>query len=257
LLYATVAKDNQFSMIDLRSIGHKFPESGGAADKGAMTRAIKAGFVVAQGDTRRLTEGGLWRAQRVKRELERKGFATVREANAAGAIDLNDYEPENDGQALDSRILQMVIEDAGQEGTTTNTRAARLHRLTRLAQKFVIRRLAEGRFTCDVCNFDPAERVKGTKVRPRSLMDVHHRDPLRSGARVTKLTDSPFDLLCPTCHRFEHAQIDALQKNKRNADQSGLAKRLMEIGRHFSALPVFDDRTDDEILGYDKRGLPT
>jgi antitoxin VapB len=39
-------------------------------------------------------------------------------------------------------------------------------------------------------------------------------------------------------------------------EKVGMAERLMEIGRHFSSLPVLDDRTDDEILGYDEFGLP-
>jgi 5-methylcytosine-specific restriction protein A len=34
-------------------------------------------------------------------------------------------------------------------------------------------------------------------------MDVHHRDPLAEGVRVTELAD--FQLLCPNCHRFVHA----------------------------------------------------
>lgn len=36
----------------------------------------------------------------------------------------------------------------------------------------------------------------------------------------------------------------------------GLAERLMEIGRHFSSLPAYDDRSPDEIIGYDEKGLP-
>lgn len=33
-----------------------------------------------------------------------------------------------------------------------------------------------------------------------------------------------------------------------------LAERLMEIGRHYAALPDLDGRSADEILGYDERG---
>lgn len=36
-----------------------------------------------------------------------------------------------------------------------------------------------------------------------------------------------------------------------------LAERLMEIGRRCAALPVLNDLTDDEILGYDEFGAPT
>ena len=38
---------------------------------------------------------------------------------------------------------------------------------------------------------------------------------------------------------------------------TGLAERLMAIGREVAAMPVLDDRTPDEILGYDENGLPT
>jgi hypothetical protein len=42
-------------------------------------------------------------------------------------------------------------------------------------------------------------------VRPRSLLDVHHRHPLYEGSRVTTFAD--FALLRPTGHRFEHALL--------------------------------------------------
>lgn len=40
-------------------------------------------------------------------------------------------------------------------------------------------------------------------------------------------------------------------------DREGLAERLMEIGRRSAAKCVHDDRTPDEILGYDENGLPS
>jgi antitoxin VapB len=36
-----------------------------------------------------------------------------------------------------------------------------------------------------------------------------------------------------------------------------LAKALDEIARRCAALPVLDDRSADEILGYDENGLPS
>ena len=38
--------------------------------------------------------------------------------------------------------------------------------------------------------------------------------------------------------------------------RAGMAEDLMAIGHHFSSLPLLDDRSDDEILGYDEHGLP-
>lgn len=34
-------------------------------------------------------------------------------------------------------------------------------------------------------------------------------------------------------------------------------ERIMAIGRKVAAMPVLDDRTPDEILGYDENGLPS
>ena len=43
----------------------------------------------------------------------------------------------------------------------------------------------------------------------------------------------------------------------RATPKAGLAERLMAIGREVAAMPVLDDRTPDEILGYDENGLPS
>lgn len=60
--------------------------------------------------------------------------------------------------------------------------------------------------------------------------------------------------------RKEPAVIPALRKHLPREGQSAqeidrLVDEVMEIGRHFAALPVFDQRTLDEML-YDERGLP-
>jgi len=34
-------------------------------------------------------------------------------------------------------------------------------------------------------------------------------------------------------------------------------ERILAIGRKVAAMPVLDNRTPDEILGYDENGLPT
>lgn len=44
------------------------------------------------------------------------------------------------------------------------------------------------------------------------------------------------------------------EKGRRRAKD--LAARLMEIGEQCAALPVLDDRTPDEIIGYDEHGIP-
>ena len=39
--------------------------------------------------------------------------------------------------------------------------------------------------------------------------------------------------------------------------QPSLAEDLVRIGQECAALPVLDERTPGDILGYDKNGLPT
>lgn len=54
-----------------------------------------------------------------------------------------------------------------------------------------------------------------------------------------------------------HAVRQELERDRRRRHSRGLAERLMEIGRHCASLPVYDERTADEILGYDEHGLPS
>lgn len=42
----------------------------------------------------------------------------------------------------------------------------------------------------------------------------------------------------------------------RRSARRRLADRLDEIAKHCASLPVVRDRSADEILGYDERGLP-
>jgi antitoxin VapB len=50
---------------------------------------------------------------------------------------------------------------------------------------------------------------------------------------------------------------DRIDRVRRERSGKSLAEEIMEIGRRCAALPVYDDRTADEILGYDENGLPT
>jgi antitoxin VapB len=47
-----------------------------------------------------------------------------------------------------------------------------------------------------------------------------------------------------------------LQREQNRVREPGLAERLLKIGEEYSKLPTYDDRTDDEILGWDENGLP-
>ncbi|MGI9450272.1 MAG: type II toxin-antitoxin system VapB family antitoxin [Geminicoccaceae bacterium] len=48
----------------------------------------------------------------------------------------------------------------------------------------------------------------------------------------------------------------ALAKERQAVRAPGTAKELLDIGGRYSALPTLDERSDDDILGYDEHGLP-
>ncbi len=49
---------------------------------------------------------------------------------------------------------------------------------------------------------------------------------------------------------------ERLRRLQRDRAGRPLADELDEIARHCASLPVLDSRSDDEIIGYDARGLP-
>jgi len=48
-----------------------------------------------------------------------------------------------------------------------------------------------------------------------------------------------------------------LFRRRSEAEVEARLKAMMEILKEIDKLPVLDDRTPDEILGYDEDGLPT
>ena len=52
------------------------------------------------------------------------------------------------------------------------------------------------------------------------------------------------------------ALAERLERERlRRGESARLAKQLLDIGRHCAALPDFDTRSPDEIVGYDEHGL--
>ena len=49
---------------------------------------------------------------------------------------------------------------------------------------------------------------------------------------------------------------DRLDRVRRERSKRRLRDEIEEITRHYQSLPVLDDRSPDEILGYDENGLP-
>jgi len=46
------------------------------------------------------------------------------------------------------------------------------------------------------------------------------------------------------------------ERLQRKPKEPVLVEHLLEIANRVAALPVLDNRSDDEILGYDENGLP-
>jgi hypothetical protein len=98
--------------------------------------------------------------------------------------------------------------DRDLEGLPTQLRRREYTRASGLVFAFIDQRMLDAALKCERCGFDPNCLCKDTNINPRSLLDVHHKNPLAlGGPRWTELGD--LALLCPTCHRFEHAKIRA------------------------------------------------
>ena len=52
------------------------------------------------------------------------------------------------------------------------------------------------------------------------------------------------------------ALSERLERLRKSLAKRRLADQLDEIALHCSALPVLDNRSTDEIMGYDEHGLP-
>lgn len=50
---------------------------------------------------------------------------------------------------------------------------------------------------------------------------------------------------------------EKLEREERLLDKDERIKRILALSDWYSSLPVKDDRSVDEILGYDENGLPT
>jgi antitoxin VapB len=48
-----------------------------------------------------------------------------------------------------------------------------------------------------------------------------------------------------------------VRENRKREDKELLIADIMAIAEHCASLPVLDNRTEDEIMGWDENGLPT
>jgi hypothetical protein len=127
-------------------------------------------------------------------------------ANMWGTIERDARKAE--GSEINPAISRKINQDLSastMEGLTAQQKTWVRERAAWLADKFWKERWRGGGGVCDDCQFDPVAHTKDSDVKPRSLMDVHHKHPLEEGIRLTTLDD--FALLCPNCHRYEHARM--------------------------------------------------
>lgn len=109
---------------------------------------------------------------------------------------------------IDARTQKFINQDLGAlEGMPEERRIRVRRRAAWKADQFIRERQSAGRLSCDACAFDPAMIFDPSRVKPRSLLEVHHNDPLAEGTRHTTTAD--FTLLCPTCHKVEHVRLPA------------------------------------------------
>lgn len=107
---------------------------------------------------------------------------------------------------IDPKTQKLIDQDLGAlEGMPEERRMFVRKRAAWRADQFIRHRVRTGKLSCDECEFDPARALNAKGIRPRSLLDVHHKHPMAEGVRYTNLAD--FALLCPTCHRIEHARL--------------------------------------------------
>lgn len=52
------------------------------------------------------------------------------------------------------------------------------------------------------------------------------------------------------------AVLDSLRRQNVLPQARPTVEEIMAIAHRFSSLPVLDDRSDDEIVGYDENGIP-
>lgn len=68
------------------------------------------------------------------------------------------------------------------------------------------------------------------------------------------------ELAATTGESLTEAVLIALRERlQREEDRrrTGVAERLRRLAIEVSALPIIDDRSDDELIGYDEDGLPS
>ena len=81
-------------------------------------------------------------------------------------------------------------------------------------------------------------------------LNIRNRTTEELAATLAKLTGETKTQAVTTALR------DRLKRIRRRRTGRGLVDELDEIALHCASLPVLDERTAEDILGHDERGLP-
>jgi len=105
---------------------------------------------------------------------------------------------------VDPRIRACIEEDLAPLKASEGESERRLvwirQRAAWLAQKFITQRQRNNKMHCDDCVRATLERYPD--IRPRALLQAHHKQPLAEGKRITTIDD--YTLLCLPCHKAWH-----------------------------------------------------
>lgn len=87
----------------------------------------------------------------------------------------------------------------------------------------------------------------GQKVTPLNIKDG---EAYRMAREISQMTGESLTEVVRKSLR------ERLRREKRRTPDPVVMEKLREICDRCAALPVLDDRTDDEIIGYDDIGVP-
>jgi antitoxin VapB len=99
----------------------------------------------------------------------------------------------------------------------------------------------------------PGAAVKNLPCYHYSFMSLNIKDPWTNNI-VRELPQSTGETITQA---VEVAVTERLDRLRAGRPPRQLADELDRIALRCAALPLLDDRADDEILGYDKHGLPS
>lgn len=84
-------------------------------------------------------------------------------------------------------------------------------------------------------------------------MSVNIKDP-KAEMIVRELANATGETVTAAVRR---AAEERLQRVRRERGLRSIAEDILDIGRRCARLPDLDTRTADDVLGYDKHGLPS